>query len=113
MGTQYGFPACLANQKFCLAITVFKIFDTEHVVLPNPESAQRLGYGIWLRTSACSGFTLSEIDGDEGGRQANIPYQSCKICLVAIKYRHTLFSDHTKIQADLKDVSTFQQCTKI
>ena len=76
--------------------------DTEKVVLPNPERAQNLGYGIWLLTSASSDFTLSEIDMDKNGRQTNILHKSCNICLITLKCGHTMFSDDIKIRVDLQ-----------
>ena len=57
--THLGFSSCLATLKFHQAITALKVCDTEKVVLPRPERAQNLGYGIWLLTSASSDFTLS------------------------------------------------------
>ena len=102
METHLGFSSCLATLKFHHAITALKVCDTEKVVLPNPERAQTLGYGIWLSTSASSDFTLSEIGTDENGRQTNIPHKGCNICLITLKCGHTMFSDHIKIRADLQ-----------
>ena len=70
-------------------------------MLPNPERAQNLGYGIWLLTSASSNFNLSEIGMDKNGR-ANIPDKGCNICLITLKCGHTMFSDHIKIRANLQ-----------
>ena len=102
MKTHLEFSSCLATFKFHHAITALKICDTEKVVLPNPERAQNLGYGIWLLTSASSDFTLSEIGVDENGRHTNIPHKGCNICLITLKCGHTMFSDHIKIRADLQ-----------
>ena len=71
-------------------------------MLPNPERAQNLGYGLWILTSTSSDFILSEIGTDENGRQTNIPHEGCKICLITLKSGHTLFNDHIKIRADLQ-----------
>ena len=101
METHLGFSSCLATLKFHHAITALKVCDTEKVVLPNPERAQNLGYGIWLLTSAPSDFTLGEIGTDKNGRQTNIPRKGCNICLITLKCGHTMFSDHIKIRADL------------
>ena len=102
METHLGFSSCLATLKFHHAITALKVCDTEKVVLPNPERAQNLGYGIWILTSASSDFTLSEIGTDENGRQTNIPHKGCNICLITLKCGHTKFSDHIKIRSDLQ-----------
>ena len=102
METHLGFSSCLASLKFDDAITALKICDTEKVVLPNPERAQNLEYGIWLLTSASSDFTLSEIGTDENGRHTNVPHKGCNICLITLKCGHTMFSDHIKIRADLQ-----------
>ena len=102
METHLVFSSCLATLKFHHAITALKVCDTEKVMLPNPERAQNLGYGIWLLTSASSDFTLSEIGADETGRQTNIPHEGCNICLITLKCGHTMFSDHIKIRADLQ-----------
>ena len=65
METHLEFSLCLAALKFHHSITALKVCETEKVVLPNPERAQNLGYGIWLLTSASSDFILSEIDMDK------------------------------------------------
>ena len=102
METHLGFSSCLATLKFHHAITALKVCDTEKVVLPNPERAQNLGYGIWLLTSASSDFSLSKIGMDDNGRHTNIPHKGCNICLITLKCGHTMFSDHIKIRADLQ-----------
>ena len=109
METHLGFSSCRATLKFHHAITVLKLCDTEKVVLPNPERAQNLGYGIWLLTSASSDFNLSKIGMGENGRQTNFPHKGCNICLITLKCGHTMFSDQIKIRADLKVVRIFQQ----
>ena len=78
--THLGFSSCLATLKFHHALTALNICDIEKVVLPIPERAQNLGYGIWLLTSASSDFPLNEIGIDENGRQTNMPHKGCKIC---------------------------------
>ena len=100
--THLGFSSCLATLKFHHTISALKVCDTEKVVLPNPERAQNLGYGIWLLTSASSDYTLSEIGMDENGRHINVPHKGCNICLITLKCGHTMFSDNIKIRADLQ-----------
>ena len=102
METHLGFSSCLATLKFHHTISALKVCDTEKVVLPNPERAQNLGYGIWLLTSASSDYTLSEIGMDENGRHINVPHKGCNICLITLKCGHTMFSDNIKIRADLQ-----------
>ena len=102
MATHLGFSSCLATLKFHHTISALKVCDTEKVVLPNPERAQNLGYGIWLLTSASSDYTLSEIGMDENGRHINVPHKGCKICLITLKCGHTMFGDNIKIRADLQ-----------
>ena len=79
METHIGFSSCLATLKFHHTISALKVCDTEKVVLPNPERAQNLGYGIWLLTSASSDYTLSEVGTDENGRHTNIPHKGCNL----------------------------------
>ena len=102
METHLGFSSCLATLKFHHTISALKVCDTEKVVLPNPERAQNLGYGIWLLTSASSDYTLSEIGMDENGRHINVPHKGCNICLITLKCGHTMFSDNIRIRADLQ-----------
>ena len=102
MKTHLGFSSCPATLKFHRAITQLKTCDTENVLLPITERAQNLGYGIWLLTSVSSDFSFSEIGLDKNGRQTNIPHNGCNICLIKLKCRHTKFSDHIKIRADLQ-----------
>ena len=101
METQTGFSLCLATLKFDHAITVLKVCDREKVVLPSPEHAQNLGYGIWLLISASIYLTHTEIGKDESGQQTNIPHNGCSICLMILKCGNTMFSHHIKIRADL------------
>ena len=94
METYLGFSSCLATPKFHHAITALKICDTEKVVLPDPEREQKIGYGIWLLTSASSDFTLSEIGKDENGGQTNIPHKGCNIRLITLKCGHNVQRSH-------------------
>ena len=102
METHLGFSSCLATLKFHHPITALRVCDTEKVVLPNPERAENLGYGVWLLTSASSDFTLNEIGMDETCRQTNVLHKGCNICLITLKCGQTMFSDHIKIRADLQ-----------
>ena len=58
METYLGQSLYLAT--FCLhsEITALTVRETENILLPAPEIATNLGYGIWLITAASSVFTL-------------------------------------------------------
>ena len=109
METHLGFSSCLATLKFHHTISALKVCDTEKVVLPNPERAQNLGYGIWLLISASSDYTLSEIGTDENGRHINVPHKGCNICLITLNVDIQCSVTTLRFELIYKVVSTFQQ----
>ena len=60
METHLAQSSCLATLKFHNTMTAMAVCDTEKVILPTPEKATNLGYGIWLLTSASDSFVLRE-----------------------------------------------------
>ena len=65
METHLGQSSCLATLYFHSAKTALTVCETEKILLPTPEKAKNLGYGIWLITSASAAFSLREYSLDE------------------------------------------------
>ena len=65
METQLGQSLCLATLFFLSATTALTVCETEKILLPTPEKATDLGYGIWFITSASAVFSLSDYSLDE------------------------------------------------
>ena len=49
METHLGKSSFLATLYFHSSITALTVCDTEKIILPTPEKATNLGYGIWLK----------------------------------------------------------------
>ena len=60
MATQLAQSSCLVTLYFHNPLTVLTDCDTEKVMLPTPEQATNLGYGIWLIMSASDAFSFRE-----------------------------------------------------
>ena len=58
METHLSQSSCLATLYFHSVLTALSVCDTKKIMLPTPEKATNLGYGIWLITSASTSFTL-------------------------------------------------------
>ena len=97
----------MRHSVFHSAITALTVCDTQNVLLPSPEKATNLGYGIWLPTSASPVFTLREYSVDN----ANVPHikecPGCTVCLITLECGAQLISKFIKIRLDL------QSCDKI
>ena len=60
METHLSQTSCLATLFFHSAVTALTLCETGKVILPSPEKAGNLGYGIWLLTYASHSFALRE-----------------------------------------------------
>ena len=65
METHLGQSSCLATLYFHSIMTALTVCDIEKFLLPTPEKATILGYGIWLITSASAAFSLGEYSLEE------------------------------------------------
>ena len=52
IATETGHDCYLATLYFKDSVAALQVCETEQIVLPATETAQNLGYGVWLITSA-------------------------------------------------------------
>ena len=81
--------------------TPWAVCETEKVILPTPEKATNLGYGIWLITSASSSFSLWEYKLNEVHTRSRKEHSGCNICIITLDCRTQLASRNIKIRHDL------------
>ena len=93
--------SCLATLFFHSAVTALTVCKTEKVLLPSPEKARNLGYGIWLLTSASDSFTLREYSLNQKNAPKCREHPRCNICILTLDCGTQLISKHIKIRPDL------------
>ena len=101
METQLGRSSCLANLFWPNPVATLTVCETEKVILPTPEKATNLGYGIWLITSASSSFSLWEYNLNEVHTPSRKEHPGCNICIITLDCRTQLASRNIKIRPDL------------
>ena len=82
-------------------MTALTVCETEKRLLPTPEKATNLGYGIWLITSAGAAFSLREYSLDELNTPKREDHPGCNICLITLDCGTQLISKYIKIRPDL------------
>ena len=105
METHLSQSSCLATLYYQDPIVALAVCETRKILLPIPEKATNLGFGIWLITSARH-FKWRQhiISGTESTAKEN--KDGCKICLITLKCGEQLISKHIKIRSDLSSCST-------
>ena len=101
METHLGQSSCLATLYFHSTMTALTVCETEKVLLPTPEKATNLGYGIWLITSTSAAFSLREYSLDELNTPKREDHPGCNICLITLDCGTQLISKFIKIRPDL------------
>ena len=101
METHLGQSSCLATLYFHSTMTALTVCETEKVLLPTPEKATNLGYGIWLITSASAAFSLREYSLDELITPKREDHPGCNICIITLDCGTQLISKYIKIRPDL------------
>ena len=101
METHLSQSSCLATLFFHSAVTALTVCETEKVLLPSPEKARNLGYGIWLLTSASDFFTLREYSLNQKNAPKRREHPGCNICILTLDCGTQLISKHIKIRPDL------------
>ena len=101
METHLGQSSCLATLYFHSTMTALTVCETEKVLLPTPEKATNLGYGIWLITSASAAFSLREYSLDELNTPKREDHPGCNICIITLDCGTQLISKYIKIRPDL------------
>ena len=98
METHLGQSSCLATLYFHSTMTALTVCETEKILLPTPEKATNLGYGIWLIASASAAFSLREYSLDELNTLKREDQPGCNICLITLDCGLQLISKYIKIR---------------
>ena len=101
METHLSQSSCLATLFFYSAVTALTVCETEKLLLPSPEKARNLGYGIWLLTSASDSFILREYSLNQKNAPKRRDYPGCNICILTLDCGTQIISKHIKIRPDL------------
>ena len=105
-----GHDSCLAALYFKDSVAALQVCETEQIVLPATEKAENLGYGVWLKTSATTAYTLFESDTDTATSSGIVKHPGCRICRITLKCGKQLSGDHIKFRSDL---STCEETSEI
>ena len=95
METHLGQSSCLATLYLSNTLPAVQVCDTEKVVLPTPEKATNLGYGIWLIASASDSFTLREYSVKDSTTPHNMEHKG-NVCLITLECGLQLISRNIK-----------------
>ena len=74
-------------------------------MLPTPETARNLGYGIWLIMSA-KPFTWREYNLNDASLPTSEEKEGCQLCIITLQCGVQLISKHIKIRPDLSSCQT-------
>ena len=99
--TETGHGSCLATLFFKGSVEALQICDTEQIALPATKTAENLGFGVWLKTSATTAYTLFESDTASTTSSGIIKYPGCSICIITLECGKQLVGPHIKIRSDL------------
>ena len=101
IATEAGHDSCLATLYFKDSVAALQVCETEQIVLPATEKAKNLGYGVWLKTSATTAYTVLESDTESTTSSGIVKYPGCWIYIITLKCGKQLSGDHIKIRSDL------------
>ena len=105
METHLAQSSCLATLYFHATVVALSVCQTEKVMLPTPETARNLGYGIWLIMSA-KPFTWREYNLNDASLPTSEEKEGCRLCIITLQCGVQLISKHIKIRPDLSSCQT-------
>ena len=108
MATQLAQSSCLATLYFHNTLTALTVCDTEKVMLPTPEQATNLGYGIWLIKSASDAFSLREYSLSDENVPQRREHPGCHVCIITLECGTQLIIKNIKIRPDLETCDQIQ-----
>ena len=94
----------LSNTLFSHAIAL-SVCQTEKVLLPTPETARNLGYGILLIMRA-KPFTWREYNLNDASLPTSEEKEGCRLCIKTLQSGIQLISKNIKIRPDLSSCQT-------
>ena len=77
-------------------------------MLPTPEHATKLGYGIWLIKSASDVFSLREYNLSDENIPQRREHQGCLAGIITLECGTQLISKNVKIRPDLETCDPIQ-----
>ena len=81
METHLAQSSCLATLYFRTPVFALSVCQTEKVLLPTPETARNLGYGMWLIMSA-KPFTRREYNLNDDSLPTSEEKEGCQLCII-------------------------------
>ena len=107
IATESGHESCQATLYFKDSVQALQICGTEQINLPSKERAEKLGYGLWVFTSATTAHTLYESDTESTTSSSIINYPGCRFCILTLKCGKQMSGPHIKIRSDLSTCEEF------
>ena len=105
METHLAQSSCLATLCFHTTVVALSVCQTEKVLLPTPETARNLGYGIWLITSAKQ-FTWREYNLNDASLPTSEDKEGCRLCMITLQCGIQLISKNIEMRPDLSSCQT-------
>ena len=88
--------SCLATLYFHATVVALSVCQTEKVMLPTPETARNLGYGIWLIMSA-KPFKWREYNLNDDSLPTSEEKEGCRLCIITLQCGIQLISKRSAI----------------
>ena len=101
LATENKDSSCFATLYFANIMDALEVCDTDPVPLPLKVKATKLGYGIWLITSAQANFEFKENYMDATSVARSKTVKRCGICLITLECGKQLYGEIIKVRSDL------------
>ena len=102
IATETSHDSCLATLYFKDSMAALQVCETEQIVLPATEKAEKLGHGVWLITSPTSAYNLFESGTESTKSSGIVKYPGCLICIITLNCGKQISGNHIKIRSDLR-----------
>ena len=97
--------SCLATLYLQTPVVVLSVCQTEKVMLPTPETARNICYGIFLIMSA-KPFTWREYNLNDTSLPTSEEKEGCRLCIITLQCGIQLISKNIEIRPDLSICQT-------
>ena len=102
--SQIGPPLALQHCIFS-PIDALAVCETTAITLPSTEQATKLGFGIWLITSANADLTF-RVSSSLATSSSSRSFVGCHICIITFACGMLVHTAHIIIRSDLASCST-------
>ena len=103
--TQIGHTSCIVTLYFFSPIDALAVCETTAITLPSIEQATKLGFGIWLITSANADFTFRE-SSSLATSTSSRSFFGCHICIITLACGMQIDTGHIIPRSDLASCLT-------